>query len=247
MNRGIRKVFIDSRYSADGRTFELHNAGIVLNPDSRMWFSEFTSTASWDTIDGTNNKLAVSDGAGPARRVITIPSGAHDIQSFRGALEVALNATAWGTYTVTLVSTGSSGSTYRSFLIENPSGFAILSGDPESTLSTIIAFPDGATTDTSHKSSFIDLRRTHSIYIAGSGIGDYSTYGVRGTRNILAKIPVTVGYASLVHWQGTASEHDSIRAGVNSISSITLELQDVAGVQLDLQDGSWSATLVFEN
>ena len=247
MNSRIRKVFIDSRYSRDGKTFELHDAGIVLNPDSRMWFSEFTCTASWDTIDDTNNKLAITDGPTNPRRVITIPSGAHDLQSFREALEAALSATGWGAYTVSLVSTGSSGSTYRSFLIENLSGFGILSDDPESTLSTIISFPNGASTQTSHKSTFIDLRRTHSIYMAASGVGDYSTYGVRGTRNLIAKIPVNVGYASLVHFQGTASEHDSIRVGVNSISTITLELQDVVGVPLDLKDGSWSATLVFEN
>ena len=58
---------------------------------------------------------------------------------------------------------------------------------------------------------------------------------------------MNVGYASFVHFQGTASEHDSIRVGVNSISTITLELQDVAGIALVLKDGSWSATLVFEN
>ena len=123
-SRGIRKVFIDSRYSTDGKTFELHNAGIVLNPDSRMWLSEFTCTASWDTIDDTNNKLAIADGIGSWRRVITIPSGARDLQSFREALEAALSTTGWGAYTVSLVSTGSSGSTYRSFLIENPNGFS---------------------------------------------------------------------------------------------------------------------------
>jgi len=56
-----------------------------------------------------------------------------------------------------------------------------------------------------------------------------------------------VGYAGLVHYQGTASEHDCVRAGVNSISTVQLELQDTAGVTLDWKDGSWSATLVFEN
>ena len=152
-----------------------------------MWLSEFTCTASWDTIDDTNNKLAIADGIGSWRRVITIPSGAHDLQSFREALEAALSTTGWGTYTVSLVSTGSSGSTYRSFLIENPSGFAILSDDPASTLSTIISFPNGASTQTSHKSTFIDLRRTHSIYMAASGVGDYSTYSVRALGTLLQK------------------------------------------------------------
>ena len=247
MNSRITKVFLDSRYSRDGSTFDLHDAGIVINPDSRMWLSEFTSPASWDTIDSTNDSLVIVDGDPLVERVVTIPRGSHDLESLRESLETALNSTSFGTYTVNLVSTGDSGSTHRSFVIENTLAFAILNEDSGSTMTSIINFPDAWFVNTSHKSSFIDIRRTHSIYVTAPGFGSYSSYGVRGGRNIIAKIPVLVGYAGVVHYQGTASEHDCVTVGVHSISTITLELQDAAGLSLDLNDAAWSATLIFEN
>ena len=247
MNSRITKVFIDSRYSRDGTTFDLHDAGIVINPDSRMWLSEFTCPAAWDTIDSSNDSLIVVDGSPFVERVVTIPRGAHDLESLRESLEIGLNSTGFGTYAVALVSTGDSGSTYRSFVIENTLDFLIRTNDSRSTMTSIINFPDAWFVNTSHKSSFIDIRRTHSIYVNAPGFGSYSSYGVRGGRNIIAKIPVLCGYAGLVHYHGTASEHDCVRVGVHSISSITLELQDAAGLTLDLNDAAWSATLIFEN
>ena len=247
MNSRITKVFLDSRYSRDGSTFDLHNAGIVINPDSRMWLSEFTCPAAWDTIDSSNDSLLVVDGDPLAERLLTIPRGAHDLESLREALETELNSTSFGTYTVNLTSVGDSGSTHRSFVVENTLAFAIVNGDSRSTLTSIVNFPGASVAGTSHKSSFIDIRRTHSIYVNAPAFGSYSSYGVRGGRNIIAKIPVLVGYAGVVHYQGTASEHDCVTVGVHSISSITLELQDAAGLSLDLNDASWSATLIFEN
>ena len=247
MNSRITKIFIDSRYSRDGTTFDLHDAGIVINPDSRMWLSEFTCPASWDTIDSSNDSLVVVDGSPLVERVVTIPRGAHDLESLRESLEVALNSTSFGTYTVNLVSTGDSGSTHRSYVIENTLDFSILNDDSGSSMNSIVNFPGASVANTSHKSSFIDIRRTHSIYVNSPGFGSYSSYGVRGGRSIIAKIPILVGYAGLVHYQGTASEHDCVRVGVHSISSITLELQDAAGLTLDLNDAAWSATLIFEN
>ena len=247
MNSRITKVFLDSRYSRDGSTFDLHDAGIVINPDSRMWLSEFTAPAAWDTIDSSNDSLVVLDGDPLLERVLTVPRGAHDLESLRQALETALNSISFGTYTVNLVSTGVSGSTHRSFVIENTLAFSILSGDSGSSMTSIVNFPGASVAGTSHKSGFIDIRRTHSIYVNAPGFGSYSTYGVRGGRNIIAKIPVLVGYAGVVHYQGTASEHDCVTVGVHSISSITLELQDAAGLSLDLNNAAWSASLIFEN
>ncbi len=69
--------------------------------------------------------------------------------------------------------------------------------------------------------------------------------GVTGSQNILAKIPVDVGYGSPVHWTMSGSEHDSIEVGVHSVNILRLELRDVAQNLLDLQGSHWSATLVF--
>ena len=246
MQSRVTKVYVDSRYAeGDGKTFSMHGAGMVMSPDTKMWLSEFSCVASWNTIDQYNNAIVVTDGAVLADRVIQIPSGPHDIDSLREAFEVALRATGFGMYNVTKVSTGASGSTYRSFEVSNNLTF-YFPQDDRSTLNTIINFPWGGTLDTAHKSTFIDIRRVHSVYINAPGFGDYSTVGVRGNRSIIGKIPVLVGYGGVVHHQTSGSEHDCIRVGVPSLSSIQLELQDAAGNLLNLNQGSWSATLVFQ-
>jgi len=249
MQSRVTKVYVDSRYSqGDGKTFDLHGANMVMSPNTKMWLSEFSCVASWNTIDSTNNKLTVIDGSPLDERIIEIPQGPHDIDSLREAMEVALNATGFGTYTVTKVSTGASGSTYRSFQISNPLTFAIIVDIPGSNMGSVVDFQPGSELlGTEKKSTFVDLRRVHSIYVNAPGFGDYSTISVRGNRSIIGKIPVLVGYGGLVHHQTSGSEHDCVRVGVSSLSSIVLELQDAAGNILDLNGGHWSATLIFES
>jgi len=240
---------VDSRFAqADGKTFDLQGANMNMHPDTKMWLAEFSCTASWDTIDASNDKLVIWDGVVLAERILTIPQGPHDIDSLREALEVALNATGFGLYVVTKVSSGSSGSTYRSFEIANTATFAVFYDDPRSTLCRIVDFYVGARTlGNSHKSKFIDLRRVHSVYVNASNFGDYSTVGPRGTRTIVGKIPVLCGYGGIVHHQTSGSAYDCVRVGVSSLNSIALELQDVYGNVLDLKGTSWSATIIFQS
>ena len=52
-------------------------AGGVLDPSDRVWLDEFSSAASWDTTDSTNNLLYVQEqttGA-PNNRIIALPGG----------------------------------------------------------------------------------------------------------------------------------------------------------------------------
>ena len=248
MQSRVTRVYLDSRYAeGDGKTFSLHGANMVMSPDTKMWLSEFSCVASWNTIDSFNNTIVVTDGAVLADRVLQIPEGPHDIDSLREAFEVALRATGFGTYNVTKVSTGASGSTYRSFEVSNTLTFYFPQGDPRTTISSIMNFPDAGTLDTAHKSSFIDIRRVHSVYVNAPGFGDYSTVGVRGNRSVIGKIPVLVGYGGLVHHQTSGSDHDCVRVGVSSLSNIQLELQDAAGDPIEMNHGSWSATLVFQS
>jgi len=111
----ISKVFLDSRYSQpDGETFIIPGEAILLEPNSRVWLGEFTCVASWDTLDDSNNSFSVVEAG--QHRPVTLPTGPHDIESLRAAIEEGLNADAaegMGTYTVTRVSTGSGGSTFR--------------------------------------------------------------------------------------------------------------------------------------
>ena len=99
---------------------------------------------------------------------------------------------------------------------------------------------------TFHISGFVDLRRCHSIFLHCPGFGSYNCIGPRGSRNILAKIPVDAAYGNPVHLNFSASDHDAIEAGVRAVSVLKIELWDALGHILDLKGGHWSATLIFE-
>ena len=85
----------------------------------------------------------------------------------------------------------------------------------------------------------------HSIFIHSPGFGAGNTIGVTGLRNILAKVPVDVGYGQAIHWSMSGSDHDSVEVGTHSLNILKIELRDVAGNVLDLKGSHWSATLVF--
>jgi hypothetical protein len=99
--------------------------------------------------------------------------------------------------------------------------------------------------DTDQVSGFVDLRRAHSIFIHMPSFGAGNTMGVTGMRNILAKIPVDVGYGQVIHWGMSGSDHDSIEVGTHSLNVLKIELRDAAGNVMDLKGSHWSATLVF--
>ena len=116
---------------------------------------------------------------------------------------------------------------------------------PPTPCETWLIFPDGDTKAIQRVSTFVGVRRTRSIYIHSS-FGGYNSIAPTGVRQVLAKIPVTVGYGNLVHETMSGSEHDCIHVGTHVLSQFKLTLHDAAGVELDLQGTSWSCTLVFQ-
>ncbi len=97
-----------------------------------------------------------------------------------------------------------------------------------------------------HISGFVDLRRCHNMFLHCPGFGSYNCIGPRGSRNILAKIPVGAACGSSVHLTFSASDYDAIEAGVRAVSVLKIELRDALGHILYLKGGHWSATLIFE-
>ena len=72
---------------------------------------------------------------------------------------------------------------------------------PTNSTNNLFKFPTGDQASQVHLPGFVDLRRCHSIFIHAPGFGAGSTMGVRGEQNILAKIPVDVGYGLPVKGQ----------------------------------------------
>lgn len=244
MRRHISKLFIDSRYTLPDGSFVVPGEQISLRPETKIWLGEFTCVASWDTIEtGVNDTFVVDELGTP--RTITVPSGPHDLESLREAIETQLNAApgpGMGTYTVTRVSTGTGGSTYRSFRISCDLGtFSVASNK----LEDIVSWPTGGVALAAHTSTFVDVRRVHSIYLH-CDFGNHNAVSPTGVRGLLAKVPVLTGYGGLVHHTSSGSEHDFIESGSHSLSTFKITLHDVAGRLLNLQGTSWSATMVFE-
>lgn len=244
--RAVTKVFLDSRYASPNGLFEIPGEALILEPTSRCWLGEFTCVASWDTIDATNDTVTVNEMG--INRILYIPHGPHDVDSLQTSLEASLNTNAppgIGTYTVSRISTGTSGNSYRSFRIRVTTGtFAFPAAS--NTLKSIVSFPYGEVQAPYQMSYFVDVRRVHNIYINAPGFGNHNTVSPTGTRGVLAKVPVTAGYGSLVHWVTSGSEHDCVLVGSHSVSNIQLRLCDVAGIEMDLKGTSWSCTLIFE-
>ena len=247
----MSKVFLDSRFAQpDGKTFLIPGEALLLNPESRCWLAEFTCVASWDTIDSSNNTFQITEtfAATTATRTVTLfPPGPHDLESLRSALQESLNfgkPSFMGDYTVSRLDTAGSGSTARRYGIEQSNGTFVI---PSATnnLRHIVDFPHAGGASSFIESSFVDVRRVHSIYLHSS-LGNFNCIAPTGVRGILAKIPVHAGYGGLVTAQLSGSEHDCVEVGCHSLSSVQLSLHDVNGVELDRNATSWSCTLVFE-
>ncbi len=228
-----------------------------MKPETKVWLSEFTCVAAWHTLDASNSTLFLLEG--DLHRALAIPQGVYDLESFRAALQTALNSSSksasMGTYTVSLVAAGSGGGTVRALRVSCSSGtFAIPDdasiiariGGPIDSLSSILSFPSGSLQLSLHTSGFVDLRRVHSLYVHSPSFGAYNSVGPRGERTIMAKVPCDVGYGQLVSYQSSASPHDFIEAGVSGLTTLRLELRDAGGRLLDLQGTHWSATLLLE-
>jgi hypothetical protein len=256
----VSKVFLDSRYALPDGSIEIPGGGLLLQPTNRCWLAEFSTVASWGTIDSTNNILYVVE-PGSQLRAVSLSFGVHDLDSLATEIQTKLNEgrTVLGLYTVQRVASGSGGSTSRHYRIINAEDFKLPREAKirelffnnsklavTNSTNTLFSFPGGDDDSEVHTSGFVDLRRCHSIYIHCPGFGAANTVGVTGARDILAKVPVDVGYGGSVHWYMSGSEHDSVEVGMYSLTVLKIELRDVAGNILNLQGSHWSATLIFD-
>ena len=67
MSRGgerVTKVFLDSRASLPDGSIQIPGGGILLDPSNRCWLGEFSTVASWNTIDESNGNLYILEQLG---------------------------------------------------------------------------------------------------------------------------------------------------------------------------------------
>ncbi len=215
------KVYIDSRYASisNGPSIEYEiPGGVPMKPTTKDWLSELTCVCSWHTLDSSNRNLYLTEGI--EHRALELPEGVYDLESFRAMLQTELNgatkSASMGTYSVSLVVSGSGGGTARVLRITCSAGtFALpddasiieqVGGIPYS-VQSILSFPSGSLQLSVHTSGFVDLRRIHTLYLHSPSFGAYNSVGPRGERTIIAKIPCPVGYGQLVPYQSLSPRH----------------------------------------
>ena len=98
---------------------------------------------------------------------------------------------------------------------------------------------------TNAKSSFIDLRSKHSLFVHSPSFGNYTSIAPRGVRTVLQKIPVEVAYGALIHYEHNGNPADYIEISSSTIKTMKFELRDARGHLVNLNGGHWSMTICF--
>lgn len=104
-------------------------------------------------------------------------------------------------------------------------------------------FSKNQTFQTTHTSSFVDLRSKHSLFVHSPSFGNYSAVSPSGSRTVIAKIPVDSAYGSVIHYQHSGSTYDFIEVTNGALKNLYFELRDARGELVDLNGGHWSMTI----
>ena len=67
MSRGgerVTKVFLDSRMSLPDGSIQIPRGGVLLDQSNRCWLGEFSTVASWNTIDESNGNMYILEQLG---------------------------------------------------------------------------------------------------------------------------------------------------------------------------------------
>ena len=99
MHKQAIRIYLDSRYALPDRSFEIPGGGIECDPTDRVWLSEFSTVASWHTIDDTNRFMYVIEQTTPGvaawnKLVIGLSPGPHDMDSLATDIPLFLTGVA---------------------------------------------------------------------------------------------------------------------------------------------------------
>jgi len=178
--RQAQKIFLDSRFANPDGSIDLPNSGITCHPDSTCWLTEFSCTASWWTIDESNDTLYVRekivtivDGVPVTtwnNRRVVLTHGPYDFFTLAEEIQQRLNGLGkdpfMGTYACVPTSGapggGGNGSTQRCFRITAGNQFRIPSSD--AAIRAAYSIPEHVLTDS-----------TNYLFRFPQGDSDFST------------------------------------------------------------------------
>ena len=94
-------------------------------------------------------------------------------------------------------------------------------------------------------SGAIDARRCASVYLHSTTLTNDKCLGPRGSRPILAKIPVNTGQGNVLVYQHNGHILDYTPCGGSTLQTVNFDLRSGVNKPIDLRGGFVSFTLLF--
>ena len=82
------------------------------------------------------------------------------------------------------------------------------------------------------KTSLVDLRRYHNVYLSSPTLSSYSTLGPRGENNIIKKVPVSSDYGAMI-FDSVVASHDWVNVSKILLKTVEIRLSDAYGRTID--------------
>lgn len=245
-------IFVDSRYRASGSstnfTWELSEN--LLLRYAKLKVEQLRVPVLFWTVDENNANLYFEELDTGTRRVITLPFGNYSGCSLAHNLRALLGEAYVVEYS----------ECQNSLEITSQTRFRVV---PDKAIDDQWAFPAGASKFTPHSfnanlrhpsdTTFtetrffcpcVDLQTQPDLYLRCASLADPKVYGPLGSRDVLAKISVTVPYG-FVAFEDSPNDlwHE---VGALSLRSVVFSLTDAAGVPIDLHGAGISFTLLIQ-
>ena len=261
----IRKIYVDSRFktadSLSDSNFKFELKESVQLPDKCVCFvDDLVIPHSWYNVEENSKYLYVrryQDLSNTTTdHIIALEVQNHTFDSLKNALQASLDA-AFGSNVFTVTKNDRSG--IITVTIEAQSDCKIFT-DAE-LQGNIIWY--GASYDSSNlmsanevlgvltpqigvtvKTSLVDLRRYHNVYLSSPTLSSYSTLGPRGENNIIKKVPVTSDYGSMI-FDSVVASHDWVNVSKRLLKTLEFRLSDAYGRTIDFHGIPVSFSLIF--
>ena len=256
----VHKIFVDSRYRTSGTVsdfvYDLPQP-VDLPQNKRAFITDLLVPVSWYTVpEGATLRYSVenlSPGFGSMNGLAQLVSGNYTRgEDLSDMLQTALNNSFKTQFpniepficaydrVKNKLTIGIPGGVWK--VIDQGSGFSI-KGDP--ILDVIIPEQVPETLSQNHVFS-VDLRRIHAVVITSAELaGERVALGPFGSMSAIRRIPISVDYGKIQHFEGYAPS-DAIDVGGRLLSRLHFRVCSVRGETIELNDIPIQFSIVFE-
>ena len=112
-------------------------------------------------------------------------------------------------------------------------------------LTTLAADGTGTSWPKTYTSGEVDVRNVHTLYVHSNALSNFSALGPKGSRSVLARIPVTGLSGSVLFKQHSGNLHDIIDFSGKMLRLVDFSVRNSHNQLVDLHGGSLSFELIF--